>query len=127
MLLSELINWKGVSSTAVGSLGKDQPDEIMPRGITTRDEEGNTYTWHGRQWTDDKTGRIAKRDKGQQLTKQELAKDHKGDVHIEFQNGYQYIYHDIPQSVYQQWMNASSKGSFLNTDIKPVYRYTRTK
>jgi len=127
MRLNELISWNGVSSTAVNSLGKNQPDEIMPQGIQSTDDEGNTYTWQGRLWTDNKTKRIAKRDKGQELTHKELGKDHKGDVYIRFANGYEYIYQDVPKSVYDQWMSSSSKGKFLNTNIKPVYGFKRLK
>lgn len=44
---------------------------------------------------------------------------------VEFQNGAVYQYFDVPQGVYDAFMNTESKGRFLNSNIKGVYRYAK--
>lgn len=46
-------------------------------------------------------------------------------LELEFQNGHVYQYFDVPQTVYDEFMAAPSKGTFVNTVIKPSYRYAR--
>lgn len=125
MKIDEVVNWKGQQSSAINSMGKDIPDEILPAGIKATDDEGTTYEWKGRQWVNPQNQRVAKRDVGQSLSQQELSKDHTGDVYVRFQNGYEYIYHDMQKSIYDTWMNSSSKGTYLNQHIKPNYAVTR--
>ncbi len=46
-------------------------------------------------------------------------------LEIEFNNGSLYQYFDVPEVVYQQLMQADSKGTFLNAYIKGQFRYTK--
>jgi hypothetical protein len=48
-----------------------------------------------------------------------------GELHIQFTSGGYYVYHGVPRHVYDDLMNASSKGSFLNREIKNVYQFTK--
>ncbi len=46
-------------------------------------------------------------------------------LEVEFMNGSVYQYFDVPETVYQGLMNASSIGTYLNQNIKANYRYTQ--
>jgi hypothetical protein len=46
-------------------------------------------------------------------------------LEVEFRDGSIYQYFDVPENVYQEFMQASSKGQFLHANIKNNYRYTR--
>jgi uncharacterized protein len=46
-------------------------------------------------------------------------------LEVGFRNGTVYQYFDVPQTVYQEFMSADSKGTFLNANIKNNYRYTK--
>lgn len=46
-------------------------------------------------------------------------------LEVEFTNGNIYQYFDIPPSLQNNLMLADSKGKFLHTQIKGVYRYSR--
>lgn len=46
-------------------------------------------------------------------------------LEVEFTSGDVYQYFDIPQHLYHEFMNASSKGQFLNDYIKYSYRYQK--
>lgn len=47
------------------------------------------------------------------------------ELHVRFLSGASYIYHDVPRQIFDDLMHAASKGSFLNREVKGVYRYTR--
>ena len=49
----------------------------------------------------------------------------RGLLEVEFTSGAIYHYYDIPRTVYQQLLHADSKGRYLNTRIKPAYRYSK--
>jgi hypothetical protein len=44
---------------------------------------------------------------------------------VEFKNGSQYQYYDVPQSVFEGMSAAASKGTFLAQNVKGKYRYAR--
>ncbi len=44
---------------------------------------------------------------------------------VEFLSGAIYQYYNVPQNMYEQLMQAGSKGRFLNTYIKNAYPYSR--
>lgn len=44
---------------------------------------------------------------------------------VEFTNGSIYQYFDVPDSIFEGLMQAPSKGSFLATEVKPYFRYTK--
>ncbi len=44
---------------------------------------------------------------------------------VEFLSGAIYQYYIVPQNMYDQLMQAGSKGRFLNTYIKNAYPYSR--
>lgn len=44
-----------------------------------------------------------------------------------FNSGNVYRYLDVPEEVYVDMKNSFSKGTFLNTEIKPKYRYKKIK
>lgn len=46
-------------------------------------------------------------------------------LEIEFQNGTIYQYYGVPENMYEQLMQAGSKGRFLNTYIKNAFGYSR--
>ncbi len=46
-------------------------------------------------------------------------------LEIEFLSGAIYQYYNVPQNMYDQLMQAGSKGRFLNTYIKNAYPYSR--
>lgn len=46
-------------------------------------------------------------------------------LEVEFVNGSIYQYYNVPENMYQQLMNESSKGRFLNAYIRNSYPYTR--
>lgn len=46
-------------------------------------------------------------------------------LEIEFLNGTIYQYFNVPKNMYDQLMQAGSKGKFLNTYIKNAYPYSR--
>lgn len=47
------------------------------------------------------------------------------ELHVQFLNSARYIYYDVPQSIFDDLLHSSSKGSFLNREVKGVYRYTK--
>ena len=46
-------------------------------------------------------------------------------LEVEFLSGWVYQYYGVPEYLYQQIMQASSKGQFLNQYIKNAYPYSR--
>ena len=46
-------------------------------------------------------------------------------LEVEFTTGNVYQYFDVPESVYQEFLASDSLGNYLNTYIKPNYRYAR--
>ncbi len=46
-------------------------------------------------------------------------------LEVEFLNGTIYQYYGVPQFLYTEMMNASSKGQFLHMYIKNQYPYSR--
>ena len=46
-------------------------------------------------------------------------------LEVEFLNGSIYQYYNVPRNLYEQLMQAGSKGRFLNTYIKNAYSYSR--
>jgi hypothetical protein len=46
-------------------------------------------------------------------------------LEVEFSSGGIYQYFDVPEHLYDNLMNASSKGQFLNDYIKYSYRYQK--
>ena len=47
------------------------------------------------------------------------------ELHVQFLSGAYYVYRDVPRQVFDELMRASSKGSFLNREIKGVYQFTK--
>jgi hypothetical protein len=48
-------------------------------------------------------------------------------LEIEFDSGGVYQYYDVPSSVYQGLMNASSHGEYFHVNIKDVYHHIRIR
>lgn len=46
-------------------------------------------------------------------------------LEIEFHNGGVYQYFDVPKGVYDELMDAGSHGSYLASNIKGVFRYSK--
>jgi hypothetical protein len=46
-------------------------------------------------------------------------------LEVEFRSGAIYQYFGVPQNMYEQLMQAPSKGQFINTYIKNAYAYSR--
>jgi hypothetical protein len=43
------------------------------------------------------------------------------ELYVEFVSGAVYTYTKVPEAVYIEFLNAESRGNFLNTEITPVY------
>jgi hypothetical protein len=43
------------------------------------------------------------------------------ELYVELKGGRTYIYSDVPQDVFQELMDAGSKGSYFAREIKPNY------
>lgn len=48
-----------------------------------------------------------------------------GTLEVEFVKGHIYQYFGVPQNIFDQFMEAPSKGVFLNTYIKNAYPFSR--
>jgi hypothetical protein len=48
-----------------------------------------------------------------------------GTLEVEFNHGGIYQYFDVPEVIFQELINADSKGKYLNANIKGSYRYAR--
>lgn len=46
-------------------------------------------------------------------------------LEVEFKSGGVYQYYNVPDAIYQQFMNSDSKGKFLHAYIKPAYACSR--
>jgi len=46
-------------------------------------------------------------------------------LEVEFRNGHAYRYLDVPPQIYHEFMQADSKGRFINFIIKKNYPYLR--
>lgn len=46
-------------------------------------------------------------------------------LEIEFMSGSVYQYYNVPQSIYEQFLAAPSKGRFLSSQIKDRFPYAR--
>lgn len=46
-------------------------------------------------------------------------------LEVEFTSGDVYQYFNVPEYLYQQFLNASSHGQFLNDNIRYNYRYQK--
>lgn len=46
------------------------------------------------------------------------------DLYIEFYNGTNYAYHQVPQTTYHELLEAESAGQFFNKHIKPNYKFS---
>lgn len=47
------------------------------------------------------------------------------ELHVQFLSGGLYVYGDVPREIFDDLLNAPSKGSFLNREIKGVYQYAK--
>ena len=48
-------------------------------------------------------------------------------LEVEFNSGAVYRYFDVPDNLYQRFLDASSYGQFLNDYIKYNYRYQKVR
>lgn len=56
----------------------------------------------------------------------EIAYDaEQSELHIKFSSGSEYVYNEVPQSVFDDFLDAPSKGRFFSATIKGSYNYTR--
>jgi hypothetical protein len=46
-------------------------------------------------------------------------------LEVEFKNGGIYQYYNVPQAIFEQFMESSSKGSFLHANIKSSFPYSK--
>ena len=47
------------------------------------------------------------------------------ELHVHFLSGGQYVYHNVPREIFDAFLQAPSKGSFLNREIKNVYMFAK--
>jgi hypothetical protein len=50
-----------------------------------------------------------------------------GTMEVEFRSGHVYVYHEVPQQVYEAAIGASSVGKFIASDIVDKFEHTRLK
>lgn len=48
-----------------------------------------------------------------------------GDLLVEYKSGTLYRYKKVPRTIYEEFINAESKGRFMNSNIKNKYDYLR--
>ena len=48
-------------------------------------------------------------------------------MEVEFENGSVYQYLSVPADVYDRFLQASSKGEFLNTNVKSRFRFRQIR
>lgn len=48
-----------------------------------------------------------------------------GNLFVRFMNGGIYKYRDVSEDIYQELLDAPSKGKFLNSSIKPNHKFER--
>lgn len=46
-------------------------------------------------------------------------------LQVEFKNGSNYQYFDVPQHVFEELKGAGSVGAYLSANIKGIYRFSR--
>lgn len=51
--------------------------------------------------------------------------DEKNELHVQFLSGGYYVYYDVPKEIFDDLLTAPSKGSYLNREVKGVYRYAK--
>ena len=47
------------------------------------------------------------------------------ELFVQFLSGATYVYHGVPQEIYDNLMASPSQGSYLNREIKGVFDYTK--
>ena len=47
------------------------------------------------------------------------------ELFVEFHSSGLYVYFDVPEEIYAEFMAAASKGSYLNENIKNHYHYSK--
>ena len=47
------------------------------------------------------------------------------ELHVQFLSSGYYIYNDVPRQIFDDLINAPSKGSFLNREVKGIYQFTK--
>lgn len=47
------------------------------------------------------------------------------ELHIVFKSGSSYVYRDVPPHIFDQLIEAPSKGSFFNREVKNVYEFIK--
>lgn len=49
----------------------------------------------------------------------------KQELYVQFRGGSIYVYYNVPEDVYLDFLTSPSKGQFLNSNVKDVYSYQR--
>lgn len=47
------------------------------------------------------------------------------DVHVQFNDGSEYVYSNVPSSVWEELLDAGSKGRFINIVLRRRFPYSR--
>lgn len=47
------------------------------------------------------------------------------ELHVQFSGGAIYVYYEVPRQIFDDLVSAPSKGSFLNREVKSVYRFVK--
>ena len=47
------------------------------------------------------------------------------ELHVRFLESGSYVYFDVPEAVFTEFLQAPSKGLYLNTHIKGMYQFDR--
>jgi len=51
--------------------------------------------------------------------------DETQELHVWFLSSGYYIYSDVPRQIFDDFINAPSKGSFLNREVKGIYQFAK--
>lgn len=47
------------------------------------------------------------------------------ELYVRFRNTGDYVYYDVGEDVFNEFMQSNSKGSYLHNNIKEYYNYTK--
>lgn len=49
------------------------------------------------------------------------------ELHVRFLSGGEYSYHAVPREIFDELLNSSSIGSFINRELKKVYDFSKVQ
>lgn len=47
------------------------------------------------------------------------------ELHVQFVSGEVYVYENVPSNIFEEFVNAPSKGSYFNREVRPAYSWRK--